>query len=120
MERMIAVCGLDCGGCEARLATQASDEQAKERIAAKWRVEYGNPACDVAYVTCDGCRAFDGRLGGHCLECKIRTCGVARGLPNCGHCDDFESCEELGRFLKVVPFARATLEEVRAGRRSGY
>jgi len=120
MERMIAVCGLDCGSCEAHQATQANDEQAKERIAAKWRVEYNNPTCDVAYVTCDGCRAFGGRLGGHCLECDIRACGVARQLPNCGYCDDFETCEKLSRFLKAVPFVRATLEDVRASRPSAH
>jgi len=107
-----------CGQCEARLATQANDEEAKERIAAKWRVEYGNPACDVAYVTCDGCRAFGGRLGGHCLECEIRACGVGRGLANCGCCEEFEACEKLGSFLKAVPFVRATLDEIRASRQN--
>ena len=40
MERMIAVCGLDCAKCEAYLATQANDEAAKERVAAKWRAQY--------------------------------------------------------------------------------
>lgn len=113
MERMIAVCGLDCGSCEARLATQANDEAAKERIAAKWREEFHHPGIDAAYVTCDGCLTVGGRLGGYCKVCEIRTCGVARGLPNCAHCDDFDTCEKLAAFLKIAPPARATLEEIR-------
>jgi hypothetical protein len=116
MERMIAVCGLDCGTCEARLATEANDEEAKQRVAAKWRVEYSNPSVDVAYVTCDGCLSVEGHLGGHCYECDIRACGVARGLPNCAHCEDYDSCEKLARFVTVAPFVRATLDEIRARR----
>jgi len=116
MDRKIAVCGLDCGACEARLATEAKDDEAKLRIAAKWRVEYGNPSVDAAYVTCDGCLSIEGHLGGHCHECDIRACGVVRGLLNCAHCGDYETCEKLARFVKYVPFVRATLEEIRAGR----
>ena len=113
MERMIAVCGLDCATCEARLATQASDEAAKERIAAKWRKQYNAPTIDATYVTCDSCLDFDGRLGGHTSECEIRACGVERGLPNCAHCIDYDSCEKLASFLNFVPQARATLDEIR-------
>lgn len=114
MERMIAVCGLDCAKCEAYLATQANDEAAKERVAAKWRKEYDAPHIDVAYVTCDGCLAFDGRLGGHCIECEIRACGVERGLPNCAHCPEYDSCKKLAGFFEFVPQVRATLDEIRA------
>ena len=114
MERMIAVCGLDCLQCEARLATQANDEAAKERVAKKWREEYHSPGINAEYVTCDGCRAFDARLGGHCLECEIRACGVERGVANCAHCSEFDSCAKLASFLKMVPFVRPTLEEIRA------
>jgi len=116
MERMIAVCGIDCATCVARIATQANDEEAKKRVAAQWRVAYNAPNINTAYVTCDGCRAFDGRLGGHCPECEIRTCGVARGLPNCAHCDEYETCGKLAGFLKFTPpQVKATLDEIRAG-----
>ncbi len=113
MERMIAVCGIDCAACEAYLATQADDESAKERVAAKWRKDYNAPNIDAAYVTCDGCLAFDGRLGGHCPECEIRACGVGRGLPNCAHCPDYNTCDKLAGFISFVPHVKATLDEIR-------
>ncbi len=117
MERMIAVCGLDCAACEARIAAQADDQASKERIAAKWRKDYNAPNIDAAYVTCDGCLASDGRLGGWCLECELRACGVARGLPNCAHCADFDSCAKLASFFNAAyvfaPQLRTTLEEIR-------
>ncbi len=116
MEKMYAICGLDCAQCEAYQATQAHDEAAKAQIAIKWQKEFQNPEIDVAYVTCDGCRAFEGHLGGHCLECEIRTCGVERGVVNCGHCDDLDSCEKMTAFLKFVPPLRAVLDDIRAAR----
>ena len=51
MERMIAVCGLDCATCGGYLATQANDEAWKERVAAEWREAYSAPHIDAAYVT---------------------------------------------------------------------
>ena len=113
MDRMIAVCGLDCAVCEARLATQAEDEAAKERVAAKWREEYQAPNIDAAYVTCDGCLAVDGHQGGHCHECNIRACGVEKGVPNCAHCDGYDTCEKLAGFIEFVPQVESTLEEIR-------
>ena len=113
MNRMIAVCGLDCAACQARLATQANDEIEKERVAATWREMYKAPSIDAAYVTCDGCLVFDGHLGGHCLECEIRACGLERGLANCAHCADFHSCAKLAKFLEFVPDARVTLDRIR-------
>jgi hypothetical protein len=113
MERMIAVCGLDCGQCEARLATQAGDEPEKERIAANWRVQFNAPNITAAYVTCDGCLELDGHLGGHCYECDIRACGLEHALSNCAHCANYGSCEKLVAFLNFVPQARASLEEIR-------
>lgn len=115
MAQMIAVCGLTCTECEAYLATQANDEAAKERIAVKWREQFNAPGITAAYVTCDGCLAFDGRLGGHCAECNIRACGVERGLPNCAHCAEFDTCEKLAGFVSFVPQARTVLEEIRRG-----
>jgi Protein of unknown function (DUF3795) len=78
----------------------------------QWRTEFNAPNITVEYVICDGCLAGDGRLGGHCLECEIRACGVARGVTNCAYCDDY-GCPKLEGFLGFVPEARATLEAVR-------
>ncbi len=114
MDKIIAYCGLTCTECDAYLATQANDQAALERVAARWREEYNAPNITVEYVICDGCLASDGRLGGHCLECEIRACGVARGVANCAACDDY-GCARLEGFLSFVPTARATLEAIRQG-----
>jgi hypothetical protein len=114
MAQGIGVCGLDCAACEAYLATQANDEAAKEKVAAKWRTEYNNPKADAAYVTCDGCLASSGRLSGHCLECEPRLCAVARGYSDCAHCPDY-GCEKISALLAYIPEAKARLDGIRAG-----
>ena len=112
MDKIIAYCGLTCTECDAYLATQANDQAALERVAARWREEYNAPNVTVEYVICDGCLTGDGRLGGHCLECEIRACGVARGVANCAYCDDY-GCAKLEGFLGFVPTVRTTLEAIR-------
>jgi hypothetical protein len=114
MGQIIAVCGLDCAACEAYIATQAKDEAAKEKVAAKWRAEYGNPKADAAYVTCDGCLAESGVLSGHCLECEPRLCAVGRGLSNCAECPDY-NCEKISGLLKYMPEAKIRLDGIHAG-----
>jgi hypothetical protein len=113
MTRLTATCGLDCAACDGYLATQANDDGAKEVAAARWRTEYGNPNVDAAYVTCDGCLST-GRLGGHCLECSIRQCGIAHQVPNCAHCSEYGSCAAIGEWLDHAPYLRPVLDDIRA------
>jgi len=113
MDAMIAFCGLSCATCEGYLATQANDEAAKERVAAKWREDFSAPGINAAYVTCDGCTVLDGRPGGHCLECDIRACGIERGVANCAHCAGYDGCDKLARFFGFVPAAKETLDAIR-------
>ena len=113
MERIIAVCGLDCAECEAYLATQANDEEWKKRVAAGWETTYHIPEVSLIDVTCDSCLATSGRLSKHCYECDIRLCGIARGLPNCAYCSDFETCAKLNRFIEFVPAVKSTLTDIR-------
>ncbi len=112
MNRMIAYCGLVCTDCPAYIATQADDHQALERVAAQWREEFDAPNITVESVICDGCLADTGRFCSHCFECKIRACGLERGVTNCAHCADY-ACEELEGFFGFVPDARALLDEIR-------
>lgn len=113
MNPMIAFCGLTCTTCDAYLATQANDEAAKEAIAVKWRQEYNAPNITAADVTCDGCLAFDGRLGGYCPQCPIRACGIERKVLNCAYCADYATCDKLLGFFNVAPAAKATLDGIR-------
>ncbi len=113
MARLIAFCGLDCGLCEGYIATQANDQAAKERVAAKWQKEYNAPNMTAADVTCDGCITTDGCLGSYCPHCPIRACGRTRGITNCAYCVDYAGCDKLAGVLAQVPAARETLEAIR-------
>ncbi len=112
MSTLIAACGLDCAKCEAYLATQSNDLVMLEQIAAKWRVEYNAPGITAENIRCEGCMA-GGRVIGHCSECKIRLCALDRGFDTCADCSDYESCQELQNFFKMVPQAKETLDALR-------
>ena len=111
MDGIIAYCGLVCTDCPAYIATQADDREALERVAAQWREEFNAPEITVAWVICDGCLTGE-RQCGHCAECEIRACGVAREVINCAHCADYV-CETLESFFGLVPDALAVLEGIR-------
>lgn len=114
----LAMCGLDCGACDAYLATQAEDAGAKERIAARWREEYGVSEIDADHVTCDGCLTGE-RHGGYCGACAVRACGLGHEVRNCAHCAEYEGCGALGQFFAQFPGgaeaspARLNLERLR-------
>jgi hypothetical protein len=112
MDKIIAYCGLVCTDCPAYIATQADDRAALEQVAAQWRKEYNAPNITVESVICDGCRGSDGRPCGHCFECEIRACGMARGIVNCAHCADY-ACEKLEGFFGFAPVAKAALDGIR-------
>jgi hypothetical protein len=114
VDKIVAYCGLVCSDCDAYIATQANDPVALERVAAQWREEYHAPDITVAGVMCDGCLGVDGRHCGHCYECEIRACGMARGVVNCAYCADY-GCERLERFWGFAPNLRALLDGIRAG-----
>ena len=111
MKKIIAYCGLVCSDCEAYIATQADDQVALERVAAKWREEYNAPGITVESVICDGCLTGE-RKCSHCAECQIRACGIERGVINCAHCADYP-CEKLTGFFGFVPNARTVLDGIR-------
>ena len=115
MEKIIAYCGLNCAGCPAYGATQTGDPAELECVAAEWREAFNMPDLTAESVICDGCLSRQGgRLSGYCATCAIRACGVARGVANCAHCDDY-ACDKLTGFWEQAPEARANLEQIRAG-----
>jgi hypothetical protein len=113
MDKIIAVCGLNCAECEAYKISQTNDVDALKKVALSWEEMYHLPTLDVKDVTCDGCLSTTGRLSKHCYECDIRLCGVGRGLQNCAYCDEFEACDKLTRFWELAPEVRPVLEEIR-------
>ncbi len=111
MERMIAFCGITCSDCPALLATQKDDDSERKRVAEQWSKQY-NTDMKPEDINCDGCVAVTGTRIAHWDECGIRKCCQERGFENCGHCEDY-ACEQLQGFFKMVPNAKAVLDEVR-------
>lgn len=112
MTELIAFCGLDCATCQAYIAAQNDDDEARAVTAEAWSHEY-HANIRAEDINCDGCASTSGRLVSHCNICEIRQCGLGKGLANCAHCDDF-ACERLAAFFEMVPDARQRLEAVRA------
>ncbi|MDD2202019.1 MAG: DUF3795 domain-containing protein [Firmicutes bacterium] len=111
MKRIIAYCGLVCDECPAYLATQADDDEMRSNIAAEWSESYGC-ALTKEDINCDGCLGTKGRIVGYCNECSIRLCAAERGMENCAHCSSY-ACDNLERFLKGAPAAKALLDSLR-------
>lgn len=107
----MAYCGLMCGGCPARLATQADDQEALERVAVEWREMLNMPDLAIDSLWCDGC-TNDGRLAGYCAMCDIRACNLERGFASCAECADY-GCEKLDSIFPAGSDARLTLDGLR-------
>jgi hypothetical protein len=114
MDKMIAYCGLTCTDCPAYKATQANDQAALEQVAAEWREMFNAPQITAESVVCDGCLRTDGRLSGYCAHCGVRACAMERGVVNCAHCGDYETCDTLAEFLTHAPEAKVTLDDIRS------
>lgn len=92
------MCGLDCAGCEAFLATQANDEATRQKVADAWNVRYrqkgyNRPELKVGDINCRGCLS-DGPIYLYCSQCKIRQCCIEKGLKSCQECKEYR-CSAL-------------------------
>jgi hypothetical protein len=110
-EKMIAICGLGCSECPAFIATQKNDDKMREETAKKWS-EMFHQDIKPGDINCDGCVSQSSRLFNYCAICEIRKCGKEKNVKNCAYCDEYP-CEKLSAFLKNVPEAKATLDEIR-------
>ena len=115
MEKMIAVCGLDCSVCPAYIAYATNDNELRAKTAEQWAKEYG-AAISPDKVNCVSCVVTEGPHIGYCFECGIRKCGLEKKVQNCAYCADYP-CVLLGTFIEKVPQAKANLEEVRASQK---
>ena len=111
MTKNIGVCDLDCGICEAYLATIKGDDKEKEKIAKEWGEKYhSHPTPED--INCLGCNSPDGPWYKHCADCEIRLCGLTRKINNCGKCKEYP-CPKASRFIDHVPEAKANCERIR-------
>jgi hypothetical protein len=113
MEKMMAVCGINCSECPAFLATQANDDFKRKEVAEIWSKEF-QASFKPEDINCDGCTAGKERLFGHCHGCEIRKCGREKQVKSCAFCEEY-ICSKLNEILGMVPQAKANLEEIRKG-----
>ncbi len=108
MEEMTAFCGLNCIQCPMYIATQNNDDKARADAANMLEKAYGMKY-KPEEINCDGCLTENGRLLGYCNTCKVRACGLEKGVENCAHCED-QPCEDLKEFHKFSPNAKNVFE----------
>ena len=112
MAEILAFCGLDCGTCEAYIATQANDREGLEKTAKKWTEEYGAKDITPEMCICDGCPSGKRLSTAHAIKCSIRLCASSRGVLTCAHCKDYK-CETLNQFIQFAPMIGEKLEKIR-------
>ena len=90
----IGMCGLDCSRCPAFIATSNNDDDLRKKTAKEWTERHNsNPILNPEDINCKGCLS-DGLLSSHCSECKVRKCGLEKGIKNCKDCKEYK-CNEL-------------------------
>lgn len=107
-DEMIAYCGLDCGKCDAFLATVNDDQALREKTASLWS-ELNHVPISPEQINCDGCRAV-GRKTVFCDSlCEIRKCAVKKSAVTCGDCSEMEACGVLKPIVSTNPSALCNL-----------
>lgn len=106
---MIAYCGLDCGKCDAYLATINNDQALREKTAKLWS-ELNNAPILPEHINCEGCRV-DGIKTVFCDSlCGIRQCALKKGVMTCGDCLDLEKCQTIKPTISGNPDALKNLK----------
>lgn len=112
MKERIAVCGLDCEKCDARIATITDDDALREKTARLWSKLNGVPITAVE-INCMGCRA-EGIKTVYCSQlCPIRKCAMEKGIATCGSCPEVDTCATVGALLQNAPEARENLNTLK-------
>ncbi len=110
MKQLIACCGIDCEGCDARIATLTNDDKLREETAQKWSI-LNNTEITAEAINCMGCR-IDGVKTIFCSNlCKIRKCVNEKGFNTCGDCKELDSCQIVGVIFQHNPGARENLQQ---------
>jgi hypothetical protein len=112
MVKLQAYCGLDCGDCEAYIATQKNDRAGLEAAAKKWTEQFGARNISAEMCICDGCSSGKRTSTAHAASCAIRLCASARGVITCAHCQDY-GCVTLQGFFAFAPVLKDKLEAIR-------
>lgn len=92
-KKHIGMCGLDCSVCEAFIATKNNDDKLREKTAKEWTKRYRSDKPDRQPVkpediNCLGCLS-QGPIYLYCRQCKVRNCGLEKGVKNCKECREY-------------------------------
>ena len=110
MNKMIAICGIDCEKCDAYIATKNNDQALREKTAKLWS-ELNNAPILPKHINCEGCR-IDGMKTVYCSNlCEIRKCAAKKGFTTCGDCAGHESCQTLSMITAHCPDAVENLKK---------
>jgi hypothetical protein len=112
MAKIQAFCGLDCGECEAYIATQKNDRAGLEATAKKWAAQFDAKDLGADACLCDGCPSEKKISTAHAATCAIRLCASGRVVSTCAHCPDY-GCPTLQGFFAFAPVLKDKLEAIR-------
>ena len=109
----VAPCGLYCGVCRIRYATEENDLEYLERLVKIYARRFPEIAsAPPDELLCDGCLST--RRFVFCQECSIRECTQQKGYHGCHECLDFP-CLLIEEFpmpvgkrviLRTIPYWR--------------
>ncbi len=108
MKDLIGYCGIDCGKCDAYIATLHNDNILREKTAKLW-AELNDAPIFPEHINCQGCRV-DGIKTVFCDGlCGIRKCAMTKGVGTCGTCTEMEACKTLAAITSNHPEATQNL-----------
>lgn len=95
MNNIIAFCGLNCGKCDAYIATKNDDQALRVKTAKLWS-EMNNTNIQAEQINCEGCR-MNGKKFVYCeCMCGIRQCALKKSVETCCDCPEMDICTTLG------------------------
>ena len=108
MNKMIAYCGLDCGKCDAYIATRNNDRDLRLKTAKLWS-EMNGVTILPEHINCEGCRMYGVKTPFCSTLCEIRKCAIGKGFDTCGDCHEMEICPKVGSVHKYNDDAKKNL-----------
>ena len=110
--QLIGCCGLDCGTCDARIATITNDNALREKTAAQWTKLNGVPITPEM-INCTGCR-IEGAKTPFCDKlCPVHNCARKKKLDTCADCAQMDGCPTLDCIATNSPFVLENLQRLR-------
>ncbi len=94
MNKLIAICGLDCSKCEARIATINNDHQLRKKVADEWS-KLNSVKITSEMIKCEGCLGNGLKTPFCSALCEIRKCAINNKYDTCGSCLNIDKCEKI-------------------------